>query len=294
MADSFGVGNTYMGSDYEEYLNDQRVRKTQLGKNDFLNLLAAQMQYQNPLEPMSDTAFIAQLAQFSSLEQMEAMSTAMLAMQSYDMVGKLVSANNVLCDDGLVRNIDGYVEFVMQQNGAYLAKVGDYLIPVSRITDVYDKQSISPDNPLVGAAHLIGSTVKVYQVEVVDGKERVVYDNGEPKLDQDGNVVKDKLGATVFEQTPRYKSGVVTGLAVIDNVVVAYIRGEDGEEFTAPVNHIFDIHQTAQAAPEPLLEELSPVEPPLAEFPPEEAPPEESEEPLPEQPSEGYETGETG
>jgi hypothetical protein len=249
MPNSYGVGNTYMGADYTEYQNDQRVRKTQLGKNDFLNLLATQMQYQNPLEPMSDTDFIAQLAQFSSLEQMEAMSSAMLAMQAYNMVGKLVSANSVLCDDGYTRNIDGYVQFVVQREGGYYAKVGDYLIPVSRISDVYDKQSISPDNPLVGAAHLIGCAVKAYEVEIVDGQERVVYENGPPKLDKDGNVLKNELGAIIYEQIPKYRSGVVSGLAVVDNVVVAYIRAADGTEFTAAVNHIFDIRQTAPAPP---------------------------------------------
>jgi flagellar basal-body rod modification protein FlgD len=41
-----------------------------LGKEDFLRLLTAQLQQQDPTEPMDSTAFVAQLAQFSSLEQM--------------------------------------------------------------------------------------------------------------------------------------------------------------------------------------------------------------------------------
>jgi flagellar basal-body rod modification protein FlgD len=41
----------------------------QLGKNDFMQLLIAQMQNQDPLEPKSNTESIAQMAQFSSLEQ---------------------------------------------------------------------------------------------------------------------------------------------------------------------------------------------------------------------------------
>lgn len=46
----------------------------QLDKNAFLSLLTTQLQYQDPLKPMDDTQFIAQLAQFSSLEQMQQMN----------------------------------------------------------------------------------------------------------------------------------------------------------------------------------------------------------------------------
>lgn len=42
-----------------------------LDKEDFLLLLVTQMQYQDPLEPTSNTEYVAQLAQFSELEQMQ-------------------------------------------------------------------------------------------------------------------------------------------------------------------------------------------------------------------------------
>jgi flagellar basal-body rod modification protein FlgD len=42
-----------------------------LGKDAFLGLLVAQMQNQNPLQPQADGEFLAQLAQFSSLEQLQ-------------------------------------------------------------------------------------------------------------------------------------------------------------------------------------------------------------------------------
>lgn len=44
-----------------------------LGKDAFLNLLVTQMQNQNPLQPQADGEFLAQLAQFSSLEQLQVM-----------------------------------------------------------------------------------------------------------------------------------------------------------------------------------------------------------------------------
>lgn len=42
-----------------------------LGKDAFMNLMVTQMQHQNPLEPQADGEFLAQLAQFSSLEQLQ-------------------------------------------------------------------------------------------------------------------------------------------------------------------------------------------------------------------------------
>ena len=48
-----------------------------LGKQDFLNLLVTQLRYQNPLDPVKDTDFVAQLAQFSSLEQLSSINTSL-------------------------------------------------------------------------------------------------------------------------------------------------------------------------------------------------------------------------
>jgi len=74
-------------------------RKTNntLGKDEFLKLLIVQLENQDPTEPVDDTEFIAQLAQFSSLEQMTQMNTALMNMivnyktdLSYSLLGKQV------------------------------------------------------------------------------------------------------------------------------------------------------------------------------------------------------------
>ena len=52
-----------------------RVPMKQLGQDEFLQLLVVQMRNQDPMKPVSDTEFIAQMAQFSNLEQTKTMSS---------------------------------------------------------------------------------------------------------------------------------------------------------------------------------------------------------------------------
>ena len=61
---------------------NERVPNKVLGQNDFLQLLVTQMQNQDPMSPMQDTEFIAQMAQFTSLEQSKQMSADMAEMRS--------------------------------------------------------------------------------------------------------------------------------------------------------------------------------------------------------------------
>jgi flagellar basal-body rod modification protein FlgD len=60
---------------FNRELNEGKPPKgNALGQEDFLQLLTKQLQYQDPMSPMDDKAFIAQMAQFSSLQHMTTMS----------------------------------------------------------------------------------------------------------------------------------------------------------------------------------------------------------------------------
>jgi flagellar basal-body rod modification protein FlgD len=65
-----------------------------LGINDFMKLLATQFQEQDPLKPMDDTAFIAQTAQFTALQQTTTLTQQVSQMAANTYIGRQVSVNN--------------------------------------------------------------------------------------------------------------------------------------------------------------------------------------------------------
>ncbi|MDK9558146.1 flagellar hook assembly protein FlgD [Marinobacter sp. M216] len=89
---------------------------SELGRNEFMELMLAQLKNQNPLEPQDNGEFISQLAQFSSLEEMQKLSSTVddvvgqfrstQALQASAMVGKTVlapSSVGILGADGEIR-----------------------------------------------------------------------------------------------------------------------------------------------------------------------------------------------
>lgn len=71
------------GSVLDQYqIKQDTTQNKELGKNEFLNLLVAQLNNQNPLEPQGNGEFIAQLAQFSQVEGIEQLNTSMESLLS--------------------------------------------------------------------------------------------------------------------------------------------------------------------------------------------------------------------
>jgi len=104
-----------------------RTVKKQLGQADFLNLLATQFQNQDPMKPMEDTAFIANMAQFSALEQSSAMSTSLtqlLANQNIATANSYIG-RQVTLKDAAGQPTTGTVSAVEITGGAPRLVIGD-------------------------------------------------------------------------------------------------------------------------------------------------------------------------
>jgi flagellar basal-body rod modification protein FlgD len=110
-------------------------KKTVLGQEDFLKLLAVQFQSQDPMKPMEDTAFIAQMAQFTALDQSKSLLTQMTQMSASQ---DIVTANSyigrqVTLDAGADRLVTGEVTGIEITDGSPRLIIGDETHPLSAV-----------------------------------------------------------------------------------------------------------------------------------------------------------------
>ncbi len=82
-----------------------------LDKDAFLQLLVTQMQYQDPLEPTDNTEYVSQLATFSTLEEMQNMSSTMDRQSASSLVGQYVFMEETSAT-GDTKTIEGTVDYV--------------------------------------------------------------------------------------------------------------------------------------------------------------------------------------
>jgi flagellar basal-body rod modification protein FlgD len=126
--------SSLLGTSSQTSTSSSTKKSDGLGQTAFLNLLITQLKNQDPLNPMKDTEFIAQLASFSSLEQMTNINTSignLLAQQNYTnaaaMIGKQITTSD---------NKSGVVSKVGIENGTVYLYVGTDKYTLSNITSV--------------------------------------------------------------------------------------------------------------------------------------------------------------
>jgi flagellar basal-body rod modification protein FlgD len=108
-------------------------------KEQFMQLLCAQMKYQDPLEPTSNTEYISQYAQFTQVEQMQNLSNTVALNRAADMVGKTVQITQVDEETGETKlTVEGKVDFVTYESGTSYVSVNGNKYKLDDVTAVVD------------------------------------------------------------------------------------------------------------------------------------------------------------
>lgn len=108
-----------------------------MDKESFLQLLVAQMKYQDPLEPTSNTEYISQYAQFSQVESLQSMSSNMDLQRASNLVGKEVYIETT-GTDGETKTVQGRVDYVTYKNGKAYVYVNEKEYSLDDVKTVLD------------------------------------------------------------------------------------------------------------------------------------------------------------
>lgn len=208
------AGNTILNQISSSYtVKDTEEEEDYLGRQDFLTMLVAQLENQDPLNPMEGSDFSAQLAQFSSLEQlinlndsMESLAETMVnstATDGTDYIGKQVTgdANSIEVSDGAVStgyyNLDesADVMVVIYNSDGDAVKTlypgqqdeGTHSVTWSGTDDNGDSVDDGTYTYYVLADS--GSGYSYVSTTVTGIVEGVYYSNGKPYLEVDGSLL---------------------------------------------------------------------------------------------------------
>ncbi len=171
-------------------LQNTTVQKTtaapsnQLGEMDFMKLIVAQMQNQNPLDPQKDTDFMAQMAQFEALNQMKSVADGMKVLQGLNelssatsMIGKSVVGQQVdatsVTRDAVGRELFGAAyaklstsqQVQVNQDPRTKAAVADSVNAGADVAGVVDRVLVGADG--IPSLYVNGKVVDLFSVSAV-------------------------------------------------------------------------------------------------------------------------------
>lgn len=188
-----------------------------LGKDDFMKILIAQLQNQDPTNPMQDTEFIAQMAQFSALEQTMNLTKAFERFAESQNQSQLIQYNSFVGKEVRwhIVELDRDGEPVIGEDGKPVVTEGTSTINGVKFVDgsvvfsMSDGQELSPgnisevlsssasSNSLVEASQLIGKQIKYVneEEEKIATVVSVTNKNGkiEYLLDDETKITEDQL-----------------------------------------------------------------------------------------------------
>ncbi|USB32093.1 flagellar hook capping FlgD N-terminal domain-containing protein [Paenibacillus sp. YPG26] len=137
-----------------------------MGKDQFLRILVTQLGNQDPMQPLQDKEFIAQMAQFTSVEQLMNISSQLTAMNQNlgtlsGLIGKQVSWINTTETSGFdfatgkpitaSTTANGIVDSIVIRGGVQYAKVGEREVAIDKITKINNAEETKAAEDASGA-----------------------------------------------------------------------------------------------------------------------------------------------
>lgn len=202
MADTSRVlsSSEQIQANYEKYKSKFKDATSEMVSSDtFLSLLVAEMTNQDPMEPTSNTEFVTQMAQFTSLQYSKDSATYSMSNYASSLVGKTVTASKM--DGSKQVTKTGVVESVMKSGDSYTIKIDGVSFDISKVTAIADTKTDSSTGTTSGsslgeliakASMMIGMTATVNpsveggslldsgiitSIQVKDGQVRVIINN---------------------------------------------------------------------------------------------------------------------
>jgi flagellar basal-body rod modification protein FlgD len=200
-------------------MSQPRTTRT-LGKDDFMKMLVAQLQNQDPLKPLDGTDFAAQLAQFSSLEQ-------------------LTNVNTELQNMGLNQMAMNYSQSVNLIGKNVVANSGNSITANGSTTDLNYNLAKNAQSVTISVFNKDGKLVKTWdETAQKAGMNKATWDSsGVEKGDYTFRVTaKDAQGQPVSVDT--MTSGLVTAVHFRNNQILVTVNGKD-----VPLSNIIEVQQ---------------------------------------------------
>lgn len=150
-----------------------------MDKDAFLQLLVAQMQYQDPLEPTSNTEYISQYAQFSQVEQLQNVAAATELARATQLVGQEVYIKTTT-STGDTKYVQGRVDYVVYENGKAYLSIDEQLYSLDDLDTVVDRTYLNAYNKAYDFTIALNKLPAPGGIDMTDAKDieklREIYD----------------------------------------------------------------------------------------------------------------------